>query len=70
MGGPFQTYLAEDLLYGFESDLPAKINTMDLYSGTDSDVGVYVTPVLNDHLGAVASQEFGMYSGALNATQA
>ena len=55
-------------MFGFESDLPSKINTMDLYSGTDSDVDQYVTPVLNDHMGKVADQEFAMYSGALNAT--
>lgn len=42
---------------------------MDLYSGTDSDVTSFVTPVMNDNLGPVASQYMAMYTGALNKTQ-
>ena len=42
---------------------------MDLYSGTDSDVTSYVTPILNDKIGPVSDQYLAMYTGALNKTQ-
>jgi len=54
MQGAFATYTVEDLLYGFNSTLYTQINTMDLYTGTDSDVTELVTPVLNDHKGPVS----------------
>lgn len=69
MQGAFATYTVQDLLYGFTSSLAANINTMDLYTGTDSDVNNLVTPVLNDQMGAVSEQELAIYSGALNDTQ-
>lgn len=54
MEGAFATYTVGGLLEGFNSNLYTKINTMDLYTGTDSDVTELVTPVLNDRSGPVS----------------
>jgi hypothetical protein len=56
---------ARDLIFGYEEiTAPKMINGGNFFSANDYLIQPATTPILNDHIGAVADASYGLFTGS------
>ena len=63
MGGSFVVYDIEDYIHGFETDVAYKVNGGSFKVGDFFALQSSVTPILNDRIGEMSSQQISIFSG-------
>ena len=64
MGGAYASLTASEIIFGYESDVTAKLNEGDFFEGNLWQLSNYTTPILNDQIGQVANATYGLFSGS------
>ena len=63
MQGAIAKFTAQELMFGFTSDIADNVNGGDFWQGNMFDLSNVVTPIINDQIGPISTTTTGLYTG-------
>jgi hypothetical protein len=63
-GGAYSKLTMDQVLFGYENDVAAKVNGGDYFFGDDFSLSNMTTPIITDQRGFGSNVSFGLYTGS------